>query len=141
MKILIINGVNLQNIGKRETKIYGNVNFDNYLNELRQDFNCQIDYFQSNKEDEIVEKIYEAKQKEYIGIVLNAGAFSHSSVAIRDAIVAAEIKVILVHISNTSKREIFRQQEIIANVCSGIISGFGLKSYKLGILGLDVSFK
>ena len=136
MKILIINGVNLNNIGIRETNIYGKEDFFSYLDKIKYQFTCQIDYFQSNNESEIVEKIHKARGENYIGIVLNAGAFSHTSVAIRDAIVATETKVVLVHISNTYKREFFRQQEIIAPVCCCIITGFGLNSYKLGVVSL-----
>jgi|SRR5574344_149185 3-dehydroquinate dehydratase II len=130
MKVLVLNGINLQNIGNREPNIYGRENFDNYIKKLQEEY--EIDYFQSNIEDKIIEKIYEAENK-YKGIVLNAGAYSHSSVAIRDCISNIKIPVILIHISNVHKREIFRQVEIIAPVCSGIISGFGLLSYRLGI--------
>ncbi|MDR2836709.1 MAG: 3-dehydroquinate dehydratase [Bacteroidales bacterium] len=136
MKILIINGINLHNIGSREPQIYGNENFDDYFQNLKSKFNFEIDYFQSNYESKIVEKIIFASNSEFNGIVLNAGAFSHTSVAIRDAISATEIPVVLIHISNTYKREIFRQQELIAPVCKGIITGFGLKSYELGIMSL-----
>lgn len=130
MKILVLNGINLQNIGNREPEIYGNENFDEYYNKIK--YIYELDYFQSNREDKIVEKIYEANNI-YSGIVLNAGAFSHSSIAIRDCISNIKIPVILIHISNTFKREFFRQVEIIAPVCEGIISGFGLTSYELAI--------
>ena len=134
MKILIINGINLQNIGLREPKIYGNQSFDSFLDKLRTKYAFEIDYFQSHDEGKIVEKIQNSILEKYDGIVMNAGAFSHTSVAIRDAISAVETKVVLVHISNTYKREIFRQTEIIAPVCAGVITGFGLQSYELGLL-------
>jgi 3-dehydroquinate dehydratase-2 len=134
MKILLINAVNLKNIGSREPEIYGNDNFNEFLVSLRTKYAVAIDYFQSDEEGKIAEKIQNSVSENYDGIVMNAGAYSHSSIAIRDAIAASNTKVVLVHISNVYKREIFRHYEIIAPVCAGIITGFGLRSYELGLL-------
>jgi 3-dehydroquinate dehydratase-2 len=134
MRLLIINGPNLENIGIREPIFYGNIDFNQYLADLRLEFKgIELDYFQSHNESTIVEKIHQSS-KSLSGIIINAGAYSHTSVAIRDAITATSIKTILVHISNVYAREPFRCSDIIAPVCSGIITGFGLKSYKLAVL-------
>ena len=133
MKILIINGPNLGIIGKREIKIYGNDNFLVYLESLKSHFpEFEISYFQSHIEGEIISKLHESNNK-IDGIVLNAGAFSHTSVAIRDAVAAIETPVVMLHISNVYAREKFRFTNIIAPVCKGIITGFGLNSYKLAL--------
>ena len=133
MNILIINGPNLHNIGKREPLFYGNINFLDYLDNLRKEYSgINIDYFQSSDEGEIVETMHK-KSKSLSGIVLNAGAYSHTSVAIRDAVAALEIPVVMVHISNVYARESFRHNNIIAPVCKGVITGFGLNSYKLAM--------
>ncbi len=137
MKILIINGPNLNLLGKREPSIYGNSSFEVYLKTLKSDFqNIGIDYFQSNHEGEIIDTIHKAND-DYEGIVLNAAAYTHTSVAIADAISAISIPVVEVHISNIHKREAFRQKSFIAPYCMGSISGFGLDSYRLAVLSLE----
>lgn len=133
MKILIINGANLSNIGQREVEIYGKDDFLVYLESLKSEFSeFEISYFQSHVEGEIVSKLHSSNGK-VDGIVLNAGAFSHTSVAIRDAIAAIKTPVVMLHISNVYAREKFRANNIIAPVCRGIITGFGLLSYKLAL--------
>ncbi len=134
MKILIINGPNLNLLGKRETSIYGNTSFEDYFSELLLKFpNVTFEYFQSNIEGELVSKIHECGFT-YDGIVLNAGAYTHTSVAIRDAVAGVKTPVVEVHISNTLTREDFRHKSIIGPVCKGCIMGFGLQSYELAIL-------
>jgi 3-dehydroquinate dehydratase-2 len=136
MRLLLINGPNLNNIGIREPKIYGNVGFSDYFQELCVEFNSEkLEYFHSHSESEIVNKIHHA-QNSFDGIVLNAGAYSHTSVAIRDAVSAISIPVVLVHISNVYLRESFRFNNIVAPVCKGVITGFGLDSYRLAIISL-----
>ena len=133
MRILIINGPNLNLLGDRETDIYGNMSFEDYLEGLRNRFSHQhIDYFQSNVEGEIINKIHEANL-EYNVIILNAGAYTHTSIAIADAINAIDTPVIEVHISNILAREEFRHTSYISAVCKGKIVGFGWKSYLLGL--------
>lgn len=134
MRFLIINGPNLNNIGIREPEIYGNISFGDYLDAINAEFkeDC-IEYFHSSCECEIVEKLHDS-QNNFDGIILNAGALSHSSVSIRDAVAAITTPVVMVHISNVYSREKFRSQNVIAPVCAGIITGFGLKSYKLALL-------
>ena len=132
-KILIINGPNLNLLGKREPAIYGSDSFDTYLSHLRQEFpQIELHYFQSNIEGELINKIQEMGY-EYDGIVLNAAAYTHTSIAIADAVKAVTSPVIEVHISNTYSREVYRHQSYIAPVCQGIIIGFGLNSYKLAV--------
>lgn len=133
MKIIIINGPNLNLLGIREKSIYGNSGFDSFLNELKNDFkNISIDFFQSNVEGELVNKLHETGFS-YDGIVLNAGAYTHTSIAIRDAISAITTPVVEVHISNILTRESFRHDSVIGPACRGSIMGFGLNSYRLGI--------
>lgn len=133
-KILIINGPNLNLLGKREKQIYGEMSFEEYLNRLQSEFNTlQIDLIQTNYEGEIIDAI---QQSQHEGIVLNAGGYTHTSVAIRDAIVATTVPVIEVHISNISARESFRHESLLSPVCQGVIFGFGLKGYRLAILSL-----
>ena len=133
MKILLINGPNLNLLGKREKNIYGNQSFDEYFRAIQQRYNTiEIDYFQSNIEGELVNKIHEVGFS-YDGIVLNAGAYTHTSIALRDAIAAIKTSVIEVHISNILTREHFRHESIIGPVCVGSIMGFGMDSYRLGI--------
>lgn len=133
MQILIINGPNLNLLGKREPSIYGNNDFDSYLEQLKAKFPAiKIDYFQSNIEGEIVNQLQQADQK-YTGILLNAAAYTHTSVAIHDAIGAIDTPVLEVHISNIYKREEFRHKSIISAQCVGMISGLGLKGYELGL--------
>jgi 3-dehydroquinate dehydratase-2 len=133
MKILIINGPNLNLLGKREPGIYGTSSFDNYYEELKREFDgVDIEYFQSNWEGEIIDKLHSAGFSTD-GIILNAGGYTHTSVAIRDAISAIVTPVIEVHISNTLSRENFRHNSIIGPVCRGCIMGFGMDSYRLGV--------
>lgn len=132
--ILIINGPNLNLLGKREPSIYGDASFEDYLSTLRQQFNnVEIDYFQSNHEGAIIDKIHEFGFC-IDGILLNAGAYTHTSIAIADAIKAIKVPVVEIHISNIHARELFRHQSYLAPVCKGSICGFGLDSYKLGLL-------
>jgi len=133
MILLIINGPNLNLLGKRETNVYGAESFEQYLNKLKSEFpDIRLDYFQSNIEGEIINKIHEYGFTAD-GIILNAGAYTHTSVAIRDAIAAVPSKVTEVHISNTLSREDFRHKSLIGPVCRGCIMGFGLGSYRLAI--------
>ena len=136
MKIIIINGPNLNLLGKREPEIYGCLTFEEYLKTLRENFkDIQIDYFQSNIEGEIISKIQETGF-EYNGIILNAGAYTHTSIGIGDAVKAVTSPVVEVHISNTFSRETFRHQSFISPAAKGVIIGFGLKSYDLAIKSL-----
>ena len=131
---MIINGPNLNLLEKREVKFYGNKPFEVFLDSLKEKYKRTFDikYFQSNVEGEIIDKIQEIGF-DYHGIVLNAGAYTHTSIAIRDAIIAINTPVIEVHISNIFSREEFRKNSFIAPVCKGSISGFGLNSYVLAI--------
>ena len=133
MKIMIINGPNLNLLGKREPTVYGNSSFEEYYETLVHKFE-QIDlsYFQSNIEGELIDKLHEAGF-DFDGIILNAAAYTHTSVGIGDAVKAIETPVIEVHISNVHSREEFRHTSFIAPNTKGIISGFGLKSYELAI--------
>ena len=134
-KILIINGPNLNLLGTRETDIYGSQNFDSYLDSLKSSFpNITFDYFQSNIEGEIINHIHESKDCD--GIILNAAAYTHTSVGIADAVKSIDSKVIEVHISNTYSREEFRHNSFLSPVVNGIIIGFGLDSYRLAIESL-----
>ena len=136
MKIYIINGPNLNLLGKRETSIYGEITFDEYLVQLKSEFQqLQIDYYQSNVEGEIINKLQEVGF-EYDGVILNAGGYTHTSVAIADAINAIETPVIEVHISNIFSREEYRHVSLIAPNAKGSIIGFGMDSYRLAIMGL-----
>lgn len=133
MKILLINGPNLNLLGKREKNIYGNISFDIYLETLVKKYSgIVLEYFQSNVEGELINKIHEVGFT-YDGIVLNAGAYTHTSIAIRDAIAGVKTPVVEVHISNILTRESFRHQSVIGPVCKGSIMGFGMDSYRLGI--------
>lgn len=134
MKIIIINGPNLNLLGKREPEIYGGKTFESYLHELRAKFKTlELDYFQSNVEGELINKIQEVGFS-YDGIVLNAAAYTHTSVGIGDAVKAVSTPVVEVHISNTHTRESFRHTSYIAGGAKGVVLGFGLKSYELAIL-------
>ena len=131
--IIIINGPNLNLLGKRETNIYGEVSFENYLVELKKSYPAfQIDYYQSNIEGEIIDKLQEVGFS-YSCIILNAAAYTHTSVGIADAISAIETPVIEVHISNIYSREEIRHKSLISKNVQGVICGFGLKSYDLAI--------
>ena len=133
MKILILNGPNLNLLGKREPDVYGNTSFEAYFTQLQQRFaNCDLSYFQSNHEGAIIDKIHEVGFS-YDGIVLNAGAYTHTSIAIHDAIKAVTTPVIEVHISNIHTREEFRHKSMIAAACKGSVVGLGLTSYDLAI--------
>jgi 3-dehydroquinate dehydratase-2 len=133
MNLLILNGPNLNLLGKRETSIYGNKDFDSFFNELKSLFpNLNLHYFQSNVEGEIMNKLQEVGFS-YDGIILNAGAYTHTSVAIGDCVKAITTPVIEVHISNTFSRETFRHQSYISPNAKGVIIGFGLQSYILAI--------
>jgi 3-dehydroquinate dehydratase-2 len=136
MKILLINGPNLNLLGIREKSIYGNSSFETYFLTLKNTFpDLYLEYYQSNIEGEIINKIHETGF-DFDGIIINAGAYTHTSVAIRDAISGVKTPVIEVHISNVLTRESFRHESIIGPVCIGSIMGFGLDSYRLGIEAL-----
>lgn len=138
MRILIINGVNLNMLGFREPEQYGTVTLKELEKELHAysfELGIDIETFQSNLEGAIVERIQQAREH-FDGIVLNAGAYTHTSIAIRDAITTADIPVVEVHMSNIYKREDFRHKSVIAPVCVGQIAGFKADSYKLGLKGL-----
>ncbi|MDD2476543.1 MAG: type II 3-dehydroquinate dehydratase [Dysgonamonadaceae bacterium] len=136
MKIQIINGPNLNLLGKREPEVYGSQSFDAYLMLLKEKFSSiQLNYFQSNIEGEIIDKIHETGF-DYDGIILNAGAYTHTSIAIGDAIKAISAPVIEVHISNVYSREEFRHVSHISSSCKGTISGFGMNSYSLAVSAL-----
>jgi len=136
MKILLINGPNLNLLGIREQSIYGNTSFESYFNTLRQRYsNIDMDYYQSNIEGELINKLHETGFS-CDGIIINAGAYTHTSIAIRDAISGIKAPVVEVHISNILTREKFRHESIIGPVCVGSIMGFGLDSYRLGIEAL-----
>jgi 3-dehydroquinate dehydratase-2 len=131
-KVLIINGVNLGELGTREISIYGSQSFDTYLDQLRSQFSdIQIDFFQSDSLEDIVKKLLNAKH--YDGIIINPGAFTHTSIVIADTIKTISVPVVEVHISNLFGREQFRKNSFISSACIGSISGFGFKSYQLGI--------
>ena len=134
LKIIIINGPNLNLLGKREPEVYGNKDFKSFFYELKEVYSLKVklEYFQSNIEGEIIDKIQE-KGFDFDGIILNAGAYTHTSVAIRDAISSIKSTVVEVHISNIFAREEFRHTSLISAVCKGSISGFGLDSYVLAI--------
>lgn len=136
MRILIINGPNINLLGKREPSIYGSVSFGDYLEELRRRYpEVQIGYYQSNVEGFLIDKIQEAGF-EADGIILNAGAYTHTSIALQDAIRAVPAPVIEVHISNVHTREEFRHKSMISCACRGVICGFGLDSYRLALEAL-----
>ena len=135
-KIQIINGPNLNLLGKREPGIYGNEGFDSYLKTLRERYpDVQIDYLQSNHEGDLIDCIHRVGF-EYDGIVLNAGAYTHTSVALLDALKAVTTPAIEVHISNVHTREEFRHHSMISAGCKGVICGFGLDSYRLAVKAL-----
>jgi 3-dehydroquinate dehydratase-2 len=136
MNIQIINGPNLNLLGVREKSVYGDTSFEAYLEDLRKRYaNITINYYQSNVEGEIINKLHEVGFNSD-GIVMNAGAYTHTSVAIADAIAGIKTPVIEVHISNVYKREEFRHKSLLAASCKGVIAGFGLDSYRLAIENL-----
>jgi 3-dehydroquinate dehydratase-2 len=133
MALLIINGPNLNLLGKREKDIYGDKSFEDYFADLQRRYpESELVYFQSNSESEIINKIHEVGF-DIEGIMINAGAYTHTSVAIRDAISGVTSPVIEVHISNVHGREEFRHKSYISAVCKGVIAGFGLDSYRLAV--------
>ena len=132
-KIQIINGPNLNLLGKREPAVYGNSSFEDYLDTLRARYpECEIAYYQSNVEGEMINKIHEIGFT-YDGIILNAGAYTHTSIALHDAIKAVTTPVVEVHISNVHARESFRHVSMLSAACKGVILGFGLDSYRLAV--------
>ncbi len=132
-RIQIINGPNLNLLGKREPAIYGDTSFDGFLERLRARYpQCEIHYYQSNIEGELIDKIHEVGF-DFDGLILNAGAYTHTSIALRDAIKAVTTPVVEVHISNVHAREPFRHVSMISAVCRGIVVGFGLESYRLAL--------
>ncbi|MDF0717546.1 type II 3-dehydroquinate dehydratase [Muricauda sp. 334s03] len=133
MKLMIINGPNLNLLGKREPEVYGSTTFEDYFNQLREKFpQVELEYYQSNIEGELIGKIQEVGF-DYDGIILNAAAYTHTSVGIGDAVKAVETPVIEVHISNTHQREEYRHVSYISPGAKGVILGFGLQSYDLAI--------
>lgn len=137
-KILILNGPNLNLLGRREPTVYGCRSFEDYLTELRQRFDGQAElvYFQSNCEGSLIDKLHEVGFGEVDGVVFNAGAYTHTSIALGDAIRAIEVPVVEVHISNVHQREEFRHRSMLASACKGVICGFGLDSYRLAVEAL-----
>lgn len=138
MKLLIINGPNLNLLGVREPGIYGNNTMEHCLSALKDKYpSIEIEYYQNNYEGAIIDKLHSVGfDKNYTGIILNAGAYTHTSLAIADAISAIKIPVIEVHISNVHSREAIRHHSMISSVCRGVIAGFGLDSYRLAIEAL-----
>jgi 3-dehydroquinate dehydratase-2 len=133
MNIIIINGPNLNLLGKREPEVYGNTSFESYFTSLQQEFpQITLSYYQSNVEGELINKLHEVGFG-YDGIVFNAGGYTHTSVALADAVASIKTPVIEVHISNIFAREEFRQVSLLAKHCKGTISGFGLKGYQLAL--------
>ena len=133
MKLFIINGPNLNLLGIREKEIYGETSFEEYLSTLKSKFkDVELEFFQSNHEGELIEKIQEVGFS-YEGIIINAGGFTHTSVALRDAIASVSSPAIEVHISNILNREAFRKKSFLSDVCKGIISGLGLKGYEFAV--------
>jgi 3-dehydroquinate dehydratase-2 len=130
MKVAIINGPNLNLLGTREKDIYGDLSFEDYLLELKSRYDIELEYFQSNVEGELINRIQEL---DCDGVVLNAGGYTHTSVSLRDCVAAIETPVVEVHISNIAARESFRNESLLAPVCSGCIFGFGLRGYDLAL--------
>jgi 3-dehydroquinate dehydratase-2 len=137
MKLIIINGPNLNLLGIREKKIYGNTSFESYFKILKKKYSkIQLEYYQSNHEGELIEKIQETRF-DYDGIIINAGGFTHTSIALRDAISSINLPAVEVHISNIFSREEFRKKSYLSDVCEGIISGLGLIGYDFAINYFD----
>ena len=133
MKLIIINGPNLNLLGIREKEIYGETSFEEYYKSLKNKFrNINLEYFQSNHEGELIEKIQEIGFS-YDGIIINGGGFTHTSIALRDAVASVSTQAIEVHISNILSREDFRKKSYLSDVCKGIISGLGLMGYEYAI--------
>ena len=136
MKILIVNGPNLNLLGTREPQIYGNQSFEDYFNALKIESNVDLTYFQSNIEGELINCLQES---DHDGIILNAGGYTHTSVALRDCVASINVPVVEVHISNITKREEFRHTSLISPVAVGCIFGFGLKSYELALHFFEIN--
>ena len=137
MKLIIINGPNLNLLGIREKKIYGNTSFESYFKILKKKYSkIQLEYYQSNHEGELIEKIQETGF-DYDGIIINAGGFTHTSIALRDAISSINLPAVEEHISNIFSREEFRKKSYLSDVCEGIISGLGLIGYDFAINYFD----
>ncbi|MFT6112462.1 MAG: 3-dehydroquinate dehydratase-2 [Bacteroidia bacterium] len=133
-KILILNGPNLNLLGTREPDIYGNTTFESFLEQVRSQFStADIEYYQSNIEGELINKLHDTENEEYSGIVLNAGGYSHTAVALADAVAAIKTPVVGVHISNIYTRENERHTELLAQYCVGGIYGLGIKGYEIAI--------
>lgn len=140
IRILIVNGVNLGCLGTREVNVYGSVSFEEHLSEMRERFpQAEISYFQSDREGEVAEAITLARNLH--GIILNAGAYTHTSVVVADAVRAAKCPVVEVHISNLFGREQYRRNSMLSSACAGFISGFGLQSYDLAVEALLMKFR
>lgn len=137
MKILILNGPNLNRLGRREPGIYGSETMEQYLQRLQIDFpdHC-IEYYQSNHEGALIDRLQAAEDEGVEGVVLNAGAYTHTSIALQDAIRSISVPVVEVHISNVHQREEFRHRSLLSPACQGVVCGFGMESYRLGLLGL-----
>ncbi len=136
MRVMIINGPNLNLLGEREESIYGNISFDNYLIKIKSEFpKVNFEYYQSNIEGELINKLHELDSS-YDIILLNAGGYTHTSVALTDAVAAIDIPVIEVHISNIYNREDFRKHSLLSHNCQGVVCGFGLSSYKAALSAL-----
>jgi 3-dehydroquinate dehydratase-2 len=130
MKVAIVNGPNLNLLGTREPEVYGNQSFEAFFEELSNRFNGELCYFQSNIEGELIDFLQQFKGD---GILINAGGYTHTSVAIRDCIAAIETPVVEVHISNVASRESFRHESLLTPVCIGLVMGFGLESYRMAL--------
>ena len=130
MKLLIVNGPNLNLIGQREQQIYGNQSFQDFFEQLKSEKNIELEYYQSNHEGELIDSL---QASEHDGIVINAGGYTHTSVSIRDCVKAIKVPVVEVHISNIAGRESFRHESLISPVAEGCIFGFGLNGYSLAI--------
>ena len=136
MKILIVNGPNLNLLGTREPQIYGNQSFEDYFDALKIESNVDLTYFQSNIEGELIDCLQES---DHDGIILNAGGYTHTSVALRDCVASINVPVVEVHISNITKREEFRHTSLISPVAVGCVFGFGLKSYELALHFFEIN--
>ena len=139
MCIQVINGPNLNLLGKREPGIYGAVTLDDIsrgLGDCAKELNIEIEFFQSNVEGELVTVIQKARERGVDGILINPGAYTHTSIAIRDALLAVDIPFVEVHVSNTFSRESFRQQSYLSDVAAGVVIGFGPQGYEIALLGL-----
>ena len=137
MKLLIVNGPNLNRLGRREPGIYGSGTMDDCLRDLRARYpHDEIGYFQSNCEGTLIDRLQQADDEGVEGIVLNAGAYTHTSIALRDCIRSLSCPVVELHISNVHKREEFRHHSVLAPACKGVVCGFGLDSYRLAIEAL-----